>query len=864
MFKVIVDRTAPILTIGTPTSGTIIGTGTNTTHYAQSNKNVTITFTDNYALYYYTSTSYYRYKWCTSSSSCDASWTAITGTRNLTQVSGSITTPSTAGVHYLWIEGDVKDLVGHYMSNSANINAVGTTSPGARIFKFNIDNTPISVSSRSYSNYKGAWSNGSTTSTTYVKNGDQIEVTLTDSVYGFNTSGSYLAVSMWDGEDPIEQGYISLSKTSTGITTIKYTITITTTLTYELNIRLDNLVDYAGNTTSETIYLYHVDNGAPNVTAQGYNTYKGSWYTANTTSYTYLRNGDKLSITLNDSLAGFDTAGSYFRVKLWDGEDPIQNGYLSLSKAPSGGYQLVYNVSISTTSTRELLVNINGLVDNIGNATPDLTFMFYIDNTAPVVGSYSNTSGGGLTNKNVTISVTGGSDAHSNIHEYKYSTNNATYLSLGASKTWTAEIDTPVYIRLYDNVGNYSYMTTTNVRIDRTKPITNISVTASNNTAIVYFTDNKSISSTDANIGNDYEYYISSNSNLDVTKLTASQWIKPAGNVERGSGNDQMHIGRGEQYLYIKLPNDITDTAGNTIRDPYSTAISGYTVIKTTITGGSTTPISPPNINSRARSGVQITGNYVVEIVDDFVIVTFDSEATLSNGFTMKTINEALSGAGYRLISVDDNAEFDFESSNMFVTLIGNDVDGSLSTQNDIYQLMVLINAPITDGGNAGARVVEQGEELGNIAVAFTSDIEFSVDTLITLNGVKVKEVDTNKPGVYEVRSIATDIMGRVNKVNRTIVVKEGVKEEVEVKVEEIKETPEVITPVVVNNAPVEVQPEVNTNRKVVENIQVEMRIENKEEVKGYKKKEEKNKKNKENKGTFKLFSKWFFKVYDG
>ena len=49
-----------------------------------------------------------------------------------------------------------------------------------------------------------------------------------------------------------------------------------------------------------------------------------------------------------------------------------------MSKAPSGGYQLVYNVSISTTSTRELLVNINGLVDNIGNATPNLTFMFYL------------------------------------------------------------------------------------------------------------------------------------------------------------------------------------------------------------------------------------------------------------------------------------------------------------------------------------------------------------------------------------------------------------------------------------------------------------------------------------------------------
>ncbi|MBR3891337.1 MAG: hypothetical protein IKJ30_04640, partial [Bacilli bacterium] len=76
-------------------------------------------------------------------------------------------------------------------------------------------------------------------------------------------------------------------------------------------------------------------------------------------------------------------------------------------------------------------------------------------------------------------------------------------------------------------------------------------------------------------------------------------------------------------------------------------------------------------------------------------------------------------------------------------------------------------------------------------------------------------------------------------------------------------ETPEVITPVVVNNAPVEVQPEVNTNRKVVENIQVEMRIENKEEVKGYKKRKEVKEEKKSNL-TFKLFSKWFFKVYDG
>jgi UDP-glucose 6-dehydrogenase len=110
-------------------------------------------------------------------------------------------------------------------------------------------------------------------------------------------------------------------------------------------------------------------------------------------------------------------------------------------------------------------------------------------------------------------------------------------------------------------------------------------------------------------------------------------------------------------------------------------------------------------------------------------------------------------------------------------------------------------------------------------------------------------------------RYIAKDEMGRVNKIYRSIVVNEN---EENIVAEEIKEEIDVKETLEVSVLPVEAKVETNSSRKVVEDVQVEMRIENKEEVKSYKKKERKNKAKKDIKGTFKLFSKWFFKVYDG
>ena len=156
---------------------------------------------------------------------------------------------------------------------------------------------------------------------------------------------------------------------------------------------------------------------------------------------------------------------------------------------------------------------------------------------------------------------------------------------------------------------------------------------------------------------------------------------------------------------------------------------------------------------------------------------------------------------------------------------------------------------------------VNQGEEIGNFGLSFESSTgeKVEVETLITLNGVRVKKIDTNIPGVYNVRQVARDKDGRETRVSRELIVNKVEKEEVE---EEIIPQVEVLVPVKVVTPTQEVK--VETQERVeVANESVEMHLEKKIKVKGYKKKKEIRKAKKEQ-FSFKLFSKYFFKVYDG
>jgi hypothetical protein len=200
-------------------------------------------------------------------------------------------------------------------------------------------------------------------------------------------------------------------------------------------------------------------------------------------------------------------------------------------------------------------------------------------------------------------------------------------------------------------------------------------------------------------------------------------------------------------------------------------------------------------------------------------------------------------------------------ASNIKMDLLVKSLD---SYKYKLVHLVIIYNAPLIKSNEniAASLVVNQGEEIGNVAMSFESSTgeAVSVETLITLDGVKVNKVDTSKAGVYNIRQIATDSIGRQTRVSKEIVVQEvsQVKEEV---VQEVIEQPvilpvEVVTPV---------QEEVKVQERVELHTQhVEMHLDNnKAKIRGYKKRKEIKKAKKES-FTFKLFSKYFFKIYDG
>ena len=623
--------------------------------------------------------------------------------------------------------------------------------------------------------------------------------------------------------------------------------------------------DNAGNCSSYSSTLIRIDTVAPEGTLGIYNDSNGNWTNQNV----FVQVGGASDPTVNGARSGIKQYD-------WSNGSGWNKFYTQYNVNSSSGYgNAIWSGETDFTLTPRVC-------DNAGNClVGTTTTQIRIDKTKPSDSFYiGNNSGGNWVNTSVQINLSGATDLgtyQSGIRHfrYRYDTGTTWYydwtLDYGASAAgvWWADRDNYIYIIACDNAGNCtdeSESRKTRIRIDTVSPTAIVSVDKTKKTAIINFTDNISIDNNNAKIGKNYSYFMSENSNVNVTTI-GNSWITPSGT--KGVGYDEvMHVSHKGYYIYVKVPNSYADHVGNNISkssNAYSTAISGYTVFREYIeigkdeTSNSTSTIAPSDINNKLATSsnsdkVQIT------LIDRMLVVTFDSEDTSNLSFDIAGINTYLANAGYKILALNDNFSYNFEASYVYHNVLVTE-NKSSSVKNEILDLVILINAPTVKTGNASTSVVGQGDELGNIAVAFTSDIPFTVDTQITLNGELVKKVDTNRPGVYEMRYIAKDEMGRVNKVYRSIVVNEN-KENIVV--EEIKEEIEVKETLEVSVLPVEVKVETSSSRKVVENVQVEMIIENKEEVKSYKKKERKNKAKKDIKGTFKLFSKWFFKVYDG
>jgi len=259
-----------------------------------------------------------------------------------------------------------------------------------------------------------------------------------------------------------------------------------------------------------------------------------------------------------------------------------------------------------------------------------------------------------------------------------------------------------------------------------------------------------------------------------------------------------------------------------------------------------------------------VVGDNLVKVDDEGNIQQIQDKKYL-----LVTINQNLNGITFGKVAEILNLELLSVDMNDAITgslpMIDCVVKSPESNKYSLVSIVIFYNAPtlITSENNA-TTVVNQGEEIANVGMSFNSKdgSEVSVDTLITLDGVKVKNVDTNIPGVYNVTQVAKDKLGRTTRVNKEIVVlaNKEVKEEV---VEE--EIIEVVEEVVVLPVEVKVNNEKVEEVKVVEVEQnrVEVKLENKVKVNGYKKRKE-IRKNKKEQFSFKLFSKYFFKVYDG
>ena len=335
-------------------------------------------------------------------------------------------------------------------------------------------------------------------------------------------------------------------------------------------------------------------------------------------------------------------------------------------------------------------------------------------------------------------------------------------------------------IRVYNIYGRLT-IASTSILFDYVAPTLELDVNETSRTAIPRVVDayNK-VNRT--YLGGHYMYYMSKNDNVPASKLSL---MYPA----EGDYGTQvpMHLSGGEYYLYVAIietDDDASadtftkDVTGNPLANDANVyhKISEYKFIykfKVNLPyenkDDDSTSLEEEDINTGITSNPSLMGIKVFAI-DRMLLVTFDTADTTSS-YTLAQINTAISHTGYRIVSINDNSSYTFTKSEVFEeTLVS--LNSVASSRNELMDVIIIINSPQVVGDTAtGATTFTQGDEIGNLGVSFTSAEAFDVQTQITLDGVLVKEVNTNRTGTYEIKTIAKDASGRVTRVSKTVVV---------------------------------------------------------------------------------------------
>ena len=231
----------------------------------------------------------------------------------------------------------------------------------------------------------------------------------------------------------------------------------------------------------------------------------------------------------------------------------------------------------------------------------------------------------------------------------------------------------------------------------------------------------------------------------------------------------------------------------------------------------------------------------------DYIMITINAGFETSVGDLISRFDLELVSADYEIVTARHRA---------YVGAIVKTIGGN---KYKALTIVVIYNAPVVSENTATSITINQGDVLENVGVTFVkeNDERIEIDTLITLNGAKVKELDTNIPGVYSIKQIAKDSKGRTTTIVREVIVN--------TKEEQLEETPELLvsatgeTPTQVKST----QTIKNEESKVKDIInQVEMLVETKESEVDNKKKKEIKKSNKEL-TVFRLFARCLVKIYN-
>lgn len=179
-------------------------------------------------------------------------------------------------------------------------------------------------------------------------------------------------------------------------------------------------------------------------------------------------NGDgSVRLKFNDSLSGYKRS---------------QYVWSTSESTPSSGWSAwnsSSNYVVKQRSSGQWYLHVRA-EDNVGNTVVERKGVYKIDNTKPTFPSVSVSDG--WSNKNKTVSISGGTDGHSGVGKIEYKINNGKWITYSKAFEVSSNGENEVKARVVDKVGNISGEVFKKVKVDKVKPTGNLTQTPGSST----------------------------------------------------------------------------------------------------------------------------------------------------------------------------------------------------------------------------------------------------------------------------------------------------------------------------------------------------------------------------------------------